>query len=391
MKTRTPSLLLLVLLLTPVVAAQEAAPPAEAPPPPPPVVIPDKPQQVNVAVKIVEFQTVRTVETGLSAYFARNIKERLYGRVSSGDGNIRTADLTFPTSTGTRMEGITVFLDNIHLSDGDMEIVLQALVDENRASIISRPRAMVVVGGEGTAIQTVRDIPYESPKVVGSTIVQSTQYIPTGVMLNIQCMDVIDDDGNWSTLEDQYAHLKVSAEVKELGTRVVVALDDRLAGGDAVTAPTFVTRSVVTTVWVRHGQVLVLGGLYRNNTSKTVESMPWLSQAEDLAIGVAERFIPGNFLSSPVSSVVGHKSSDDGRRELVFMIKPEMWRPAISVADEYDFGEIEEVETQPTLKESIGTMIDTMTTIPEDIGREISEQVIPPSEGIEEQLRGGRE
>ena len=102
-------------------------------------------QQVNVAVKIVEFQTTTGVETGLSAYFKQRNTPRPYGRVSSGNGAITSADITFPNTTNA---GLTVFLDKITTHYGDIEMVLQALVDQNRAYILSRPKVMVLVGSE---------------------------------------------------------------------------------------------------------------------------------------------------------------------------------------------------------------------------------------------------
>ena len=112
---------------------------------------------------MVEFQTEKNVETGFSAFFSRRNKERLYGRVTSGNGAIRTADLTFPTDSGNRLEGLTVFLDNISTNYGDIEMVLQALVDENRAYI----RRVLSDGDDrsgaaGDCHKTVREIPYET-------------------------------------------------------------------------------------------------------------------------------------------------------------------------------------------------------------------------------------
>ncbi len=375
---------LCVALIAPVAFADEE----EVPPPPPPPPDPEAPQQVNVSVKVVEFQTVKTVETGFSAFFARRNRERLYGRVTSGRGNIRTADLTFPSSAGTRLEGLTVFLDNISTSYGDIEMVLQALVDENRAYILSRPRAMVMIGEDrpGTVIKTVREIPYEDTTVVGATVVQATSFRDTGIALTLKVPQVTDDDGNWATLDDTYINLDVQAEVKELGARMVIALDNSLAaGGNQITAPVFITRSIRTNVWVRNGQVLVLGGLYRNTKSKSLETVPWLTQAEDLAVGVAESFIPGNFIGSPLSATIGHRQTDEGRRELVFFIKSELWRPSILVADEHGFVDLEEEPRRISPTGLLTDILEGVTEIPQSIGQAITGE--SAREGIEAELR----
>jgi type II/III secretion system protein len=379
------SLLALVgIMLGPLAFAGEAPP---APPPPPPDT--DAPIQVNVSIKVVEFQTIKDVETGLSAYFARRNKNRTYARTSSGNGAVRTADITFPTDAGTRLEGITVFLDNLRTSYGDIEVVLQALVDENRAYILSRPKAMVKVGDPaGTIIKTVRQIPYENTTVVGSTTVQATAFRDTGVAMTLKVPKVIDDDGDWYTPDDTYINLNVLAEVKELGSRIVIALDDRLAGGNQITAPVFVSRSITTNVWVRQGQVLVLGGLYRNTKTKSLETLPWLTQAEDMAVGVAERLIPGNFLGSPFTATIGHREVEEGRRELVFFIKSETWSQPMLVAEEHGFVELNEEAKKllPSPKDIITDVLEGIADIPQGIAEGISGE--SPEEGsLESEMR----
>ena len=168
------ALAIAALCFAPGVFAQDAPPPAPAPPAP----SPDEVMQVNVSVKIVEFQTTKGVNTGLSAYFKQRNKTRAWGRVTSGNGNVQSADLTFPTNTSS---AITVFLDNITTGYGDIEIVLQALVDQNRAFILSQPKAMVTVGGTvPTLIKTTQQIPYEDTVVVGTTAVQTTISVKDG-------------------------------------------------------------------------------------------------------------------------------------------------------------------------------------------------------------------
>jgi hypothetical protein len=342
------------------------------------------PEQVSVAMKVVEFQATKGVDTGLSAFYARRNEPKTYGRVSDGEGAITTADLTFPLDT----EGaITVFLDRLRLSDGDMEFVLQGLVNENRAYILSRPKAMVMVRNPvPTVIETVEENPYENPTVVGTTVVGVTDFRKTGVILQVAVLDVIDDDGDWTTVDDTYIQLQLLAEVKELGEDIVVAVDDRFAGANQVVAPTFVSRSMTTNVWVRHGQVLILGGLYRNRKSKSLDSVPGLTKAEDLAVGLVERVIPGNFIGSPLSSALGNRTTEEQRRELVFFIKCEAWRPAYTVVDESVFMDDEEPRGRVKPTDVIGDVIGGIAGIPEDIAEGIAGQ--EREDRIESELGG---
>lgn len=291
------------------------------------------PQQVQVSVKVIEFQTNKDIETGLSAYFRQRVEALPYGRGNAGVGSINAADLTFPSSTTA---GITVFLDRIVTKYGDIEVVLQGLVDQGRAFILSQPTALVPVGpaadSKPTVIQTTQKIPYEATVVVGSTAVQTTEFKDTGVSLTVSAPVVIDDDGDPGTREDTYIRLTLTASVTEEGQRITVALDDVLAGSggvfdsssNAIQVPEFVTREITTDVWVRHGQVLMLGGLYRNTENKDLATLPWLTQGDRFMNGLIQRVMPFTVQPVPLSSSIGNNRLNHGRRELVFLIKADV-------------------------------------------------------------------
>lgn len=382
-----PRVIRRILAITPLLCCvvawgQDATPITIAVPETPPQV--GAPEQVNVTMKVVEFQATKGVDTGLSAFYARRNEPKTYGRVSDGQGAISTADLTFPLDT----EGaITVFLDRIHMSDGDLEFVLQGLVNENRAYILSRPKAMVMVANAvPTIIETVEENPYENPTVVGTTVVGVTDFRKTGVILQVGVPQVIDDDGDWTTRDDTYIQLQLMAEVKELGEDIVVAVDDRFAGANQVVAPTFVSRSITTNVWVRHGQVLILGGLFRNRKAKSLDTVPGLTKAEDLAVGLVERVVPGNFIGSPVSSTLGNRTTEEQRRELVFFIKCEAWRASYTVADESVFQDENQPKERVKPTDVIGDVIGGIANIPEGIAEGISGE--KKKDGIDSELGG---
>lgn len=357
-----------------------------------------EPQQVNVAVKIVEFQTTKGVETGLSAYFKQRNTPRPYGRISSGNGTISAADITFPNTTNA---GITVFLDRLTNSYGDFELVLQGLVDQNRAFILSRPRAMVPVGaGVPTVIETVQEIPYESTVVVGVTSAQITQFKPTGVNLNVTANQVIDDDGDPNTTGDIFIQLTISATVNEEGQRITVALDDSISSGgifgpsNALSVPEFVSRSITTTVWVQHGQVLILGGLYRNTKNKNLATLPWLTQGESMLNAFVDRVSPfGAIPEVPAASSLGNTKREEGRRELVFLIRSELWRPAFTVADQFGFTE-EDDESRKSRRsptDMITGVLGELSDIPLGIVEGISGQPAREQGGVSTSLGGNKQ
>ena len=338
----------------------------------------DSPQQVQVSVKIIEFQATKGVETGLSAYFRQRNEPRPYMRVSSGNGNITSGDLTFPTSTTA---GITVFLDRISNQYGDFELVLQGLVDENRARILAQPKAMVLVGQEvPTIIETTQRVPYEDTRVVGQKAVEIVSFRDAGVSLSVRALNLIDDDKNPLTSDDTYIQLLLTATVKEEGQRITVALDDQVAGADnpfsgqsnAIRVPEFISREITTTVWVCHNQVLVLGGLYRNTKGRDLSTLPWLTQGEDLFNSVVQRFSPIATPQLPVSAGLGHQNAEDSRRELVFLVTAEHWQPSYTIefSPGADVAEGKEGSSSPA--RVVTDIFQGISNLPGELGEAIS-------------------
>lgn len=340
-------------------------------------VVAQAPQQVQVSVKVIEFQTSKDVETGLSAYFKQRTEPQPYGRAATGVGNISSADITFPSSATS---GITVFLDRLVTKYGDIEVVLQGLVEQGRAFILSQPTALVPVApaadAKPTVIKTAQQIPYEDTVVFVYTPVQTTAFKETGVSLTISALALADDDGNPNTKEDTYIRLNLIATVKEEGQRITVALDNKVSGGvfsdtsNAIQVPEFVSREIKTEVWVRHGQVLMLGGLYRNTDDKDLASLPWLAQGDRFMNGLIQRVVPFAVEPVPLSSSIGNNKLTDGRRELAFLIKADV--PALIYDESTEVEEKENFITRPT--EVVTGILHGISQIPQGIAEGVTGQ-----------------
>ncbi len=364
-KRRTGSILLCLGWMLTVKAAAAAA----SPPPQP------KPKQVVVQAKIVEYTHQKGVETGLSAYFRKwQTHTDWWGVVHRSFQGIRSADITFPTS---RPATFSVFLDRIHISEGDIEMVLQALERQNKASILSKPRLMVPVGGPESSIETTQQEPYEELQITANTSVPVTRYDKTGVTLKVKVIDILDLDGNWATTEDTFIRMHVSAEVTDLGRLLVVNIDP-LRGDQGIRAPELLTRKIDTQVWVRHGDVLMMGGQLTNVNSKMNTSPPWLSQAESMTTGLVERFVPGDFVGSPLSSTIGSHSTDDQRRELVFFIKAEVWKPVTTRKGEFTEFHQAKPGVLATPAELVNQLYERLRNLPQGVsglGEEITNEL----------------
>jgi hypothetical protein len=241
-----------------------------------------------------------------------------------------------------------------------------------------------------TVIKTTSEIPYENTQVVGVVAQQITSFKDTGVTLTVEAPEMVDDDGDWATREDSWVRLHLRAEVREEGQRIVVALDDQLASGNfnqalnAIQVPEFVSRSIETNVWLHDQQVLILGGLYRNSESRSLTTIPWLTQAEDFAVGAAQRLIPGNFVGSPLSTTIGNRSASDTRRELVFLIKCKIWDESSTFASDLGFDE-DAVQRPPS--NPFTEIIESIADIPQGISDNVIGQPRDPK-SVESQLGG---
>ncbi len=335
---------------------------------------------MKVSVKVIEFAVNKQLETGFNAYFKHRENPQPYGRVSSRNGTLQNADLTFPSANAA----LNVFVDRISTAYGDMELTIQALVNENRATILSQPTVMVQVGSTvPTIIETTRDVPYESLTAYSTTTYRVTSFKPTGLSLNVAANQVIDDDANPATLEDTYIKLTLTASVSEKGDSISIAMDP-VVGGATIDVPQFVSRTITTTAIVRHGQTLILGGLFLKKVQKDLSTLPYLSQGEDFANSMLARALPFGVPEIPMSATIGKQNDNDLRRELVFLIRAELWKTSFTVADEFGFSEEDSKEKSVDKKKSpsdvitgvIGGLKDLPQGIAHGIGADVKEKTV---------------
>ena len=91
----------------------------------------------------------------------------------------------------------------------------------------------------------------------------------------------------------------------------------------------------------------MLGGLYRNTESKNIATLPWLTQAEDFTKNVLRNVVSGAVFA-PISSTIGSRSTAESRRELVFLIKCETWRPSFTISNILGFeSPLQETQQEP--------------------------------------------
>lgn len=239
------------------------------------------PRQVMIEVTIAEVSLDNSEQFGVS-WLAKNDIGRFNGTVTSGV--LGGSDSNGNGSSGS---GLTYILDVA----GQARAQLRAFADANRLTVLSTPRLMVKSGDEasfdvGTEIPTLSSQTASAQQTEGtSNILQSIQYRKTGIILNIKPI----------IYSDNRVDLEIRQEVSE-------ALP--IAADDAVQSPAIFNRAVSTSLSLRDGSSVLIGGLMSQRHTDGNGGVPYLKDVPLL----------GNLFRS--------RSKSGNKTELVLMIVP---------------------------------------------------------------------
>lgn len=138
---------------------------------------------------------------------------------------------------------------------------LNALITENKARVLSQPSLVVLDGNEGVILVGGEiPIPVAQNSSGGSPTI-SVEYKQFGIRLAVNPMIV----------EDGVIQMTVTPEVSDLDFSRAVQFN-------GFVIPAIATRRATSTLQMRDGETLVIGGLYSNQTTRQVQKIPLLSQ-----------------------------------------------------------------------------------------------------------------
>lgn len=205
------------------------------------------PRQVMIEVTVAEVTLTDDQEFGV-AWLARNSGlGRFDGKVTSG------------VLGGTGGAGLNYLLD----IGGETRASLKALAAQDRISVLSTPRLLVKSGEEanidvGTEVPTISAQATSNIQTGGNTgIIQTIQYRKTGILLNIKPV--------------VYSNDRVDIEMRQ---EVSEALP---VGSDAsVSSPAIFNRSVSTSLSLKDGSAILIGGLMSNRETSGNSGVPYL-------------------------------------------------------------------------------------------------------------------
>lgn len=204
--------------------------------------------------------------------------------------NAATNNISTSTTTGFLPNGgLDGLLFTKSFLDGAarVEATLEAIASNNDVRLLARPSLTVVNNMEGE-IQIGSEVPVQSGSTTtqsGDNIISSIQYRPTGIELYITPR--INNDG-----------------VVNLTIRQVLSSIQESTG--VANNPIFENQEISTTVVVRDGENVVLGGLIQNADTNTNAGVPGLNRVPVL----------GNLFS--------YRQDMTERKELFIVLRPEI-------------------------------------------------------------------
>ncbi|MDC0708324.1 pilus assembly protein N-terminal domain-containing protein [Stigmatella sp. ncwal1] len=194
-----------------------------------------------------------------------------------------TAAITKELFPGTFSSGAAALGFN---AGADFAVGFQA--NDGYGRLLAQPK-LVCASGEKAEFLAGGEVPI--PLITNNQF--TVEYKPYGVILNLR--PTADRSGNIQT--------EIEAEASEIDTSVAVSI------GGSVAVPGFRTRKVKTNVTVRHGETIVLSGVFSHDEQKAVSKLPGLGH------------IP------IIGELFKNRAFDSTKRELVIFVTPRIVNP----------------------------------------------------------------
>lgn len=208
------------------------------------------PRQVLIEAKIVDITSTDLQALGVTWNMEYAPGHGLFTRATEYDEELDySVDMAEQSSDLT---GGQITLNTLTLKHLTVTATLDALAKNGKANILASPSIAVLNGQEARIIIGER-YPYKERTQTTTGTTETTKFVDIGTSLRV--MPQINDDG--------YITMKIHPEVSSLAA----SLD---AG------PRITTREADTTVRVKEGETLVIGGLIKHEDSSSEDKVPYL-------------------------------------------------------------------------------------------------------------------
>jgi general secretion pathway protein D/MSHA biogenesis protein MshL len=243
-------------------------------------------QQISIEAKILEVQLNDASSIGIN--WSNVLKDfDINGLIEFGD----------PT-TGVVRLGANQFVSRIRLADKSFNVLLNALNEQGETKILSNPKisvmngqpAMITVGKNVTYIDSIESDRDSDTNVVTFTV--NTERILSGIGMALTAT-ILGKDEIIMNLVPITSELQEPIEYRDIGF-----------DGGVVGLPIVNVREMSTTVKVKGGEMLVIGGLISDTNQKIGEFAPGLGKIPVLKY------------------LFGHEEKQHLKRELIILLRP---------------------------------------------------------------------
>ena len=219
----------------------------------------DKPKsQVLIKVAFVELTHNNNSDIGIDAIFS--------GSIGGGEGNSLTEGNALTAGTAFDLGGSGGL---VQLNYDDVSVSMNALAEEGRLEILSRPsiltrnnrEALISVGSLVPFMQT------GNVNSVTGVAIPQYEYEPIGISLRVT--PYITPHG--------LVELSLFPEISE-------TTDEKIEVSEGLQLPVFATRSAQTVVVTPNGKTVIIGGLMQDNKVETVRKVPLLGDIPILGL-----------------------------------------------------------------------------------------------------------
>lgn len=237
---------------------------------------------LQVMISAVIAQVVLTDDTAFGVDWSRVLE-------NASSGSVTRVDTGFlPARAQDGSGGLGGLLFNRAFLDGAarVEATLEAIAINNDVRLLARPSLTVINNQEGL-IRIGAEVPVQLGETVGvgGTATTNIQYRPTGIELQITPR--INEDG--------VVNLTIRQELSSV------------SGSSGINQnPIFQNQEIETSVVVRDGENVVLGGLIQNSNDQLNTGVPYLNR------------VPG------LGRLFSYQQDNNERRELFIVLRPEI-------------------------------------------------------------------
>ena len=251
-------------------------------------------RQVLVEARIVEVQLNDSLEFGINWEFLENVKWlNTTGALTGSFGKDMTKVAADALTSGSFKVGYT---------GTNAKVLLTALSTQGEVKTLSNPRVNVL-NGQTAMLSVGRNFNYIAK--VTSTTTTTAGSAPT-VTYTVDTGNVLS-----GIIIGIAPHINKNGEIRLTVTPIIshlVSLEDKSIGSAGneikLTVPTVDLRELSTTVKVRHGELIIIGGLIDNKQNFKDEKIPLLGD------------IPW------LGTLFTRKNNEDSRKELVVILQP---------------------------------------------------------------------